>query len=162
MKMTNAKKSLSFILCIVLIAVMALFTTGCSDNKETPDENPSEVSSQTQDATVNEETESVADAISVGEGQTSFTFTVTHLDGTQKVYNVSTDKAKVGEALVDNGIIAGDEGPYGLYVKTVDGETLDYDKDGKYWAFYVDGAYGATGVDLTDITAGSSYEFRAE
>lgn len=162
MKMTNAKKSLSFILCIVLIAVMALFTTGCSDIKETPDENPSEASSQTQDATVTQEAESLADAISVGEGQTSFTFTVTHLDGSQKVYNVSTDKTKVGEALVDNGIIAGEDGQYGLYVKTVDGETLDYDTDGKYWAFYVDGAYGSTGVDMTDITAGVSYEFRAE
>lgn len=162
MKMTNAKKSLSFIFCIVLIAVMALFTTGCSDNKETPDENLSEVSSQTQDATVTEEAESVADAISIGEGQTSFVFTVTHLDGTQKIYNVSTDKTTVGEALLDNNIIAGEEGPYGLYVKTVDGETLDYDTDGKYWAFYVDGAYGATGVDLTEIKTDTSYEFKAE
>lgn len=162
MKMTNAKKSLSFILCIVLIAVMALFTTGCSDNKETPetpDENTSEVSSQTIEDSVTEESES---AVEIGEGNTKFTFTVTHNDGSQKTFIVSTDKTKVGEALVDNGIIAGDEGPYGLYVKTVDGETLDYDKDGKYWAFYVDGAYGATGVDLTDITAGVSYEFRAE
>ncbi len=162
MKMTNIKKSLSFILCIVLIAVMALFTTGCSDNKETPDENPSEISSQTQDAAVKDEADSQADALNVGEGKTSFTFTVTHLDGTQKVYNVSTDKTTVGEALLDNNIITGDEGPYGLYVKTVDGETLDYATDGKYWAFYVDGAYGSTGVDQTEIAAGSSYEFRAE
>lgn len=162
MKMTNAKKSLSFFLCIVLIAVMALFTTGCSDNKETPetpDENTSEVSSQTIEDSVTEESEA---AVEIGEGNTKFNFTVTHNDGTQKTFIVSTDKTKVGEALVDNGIITGDEGPYGLYVKTVDGETLDYDKDGKYWAFYVDGAYGATGVDLTDITAGVSYEFRAE
>ncbi len=162
MKMTNAKKCLSFFLCIVLIAVMALFTTGCSDNKETPetpDENTSEVSSQTIEDSVTEES---AEAVEIGEGNTKFTFTVTHNDGSQKTFIVSTDKTKVGEALVDNGIIAGDEGPYGLYVKTVDGETLDYDKDGKYWAFYVDGAYGATGVDLTDITAGVSYEFRAE
>lgn len=162
MKMTNAKKSLSFFLCIVLIAVMALFTTGCSDNKETPetpDENTSEVSSQTIEDSVTEES---AEAVEIGEGNTKFTFTVTHNDGSQKTFIVSTDKTKVGEALVDNGIITGDEGPYGLYVKTVDGETLDYDKDRKYWAFYVDGAYGATGVDLTDITAGVSYEFRAE
>lgn len=162
MKMTNAKKSLSFILCIVLIAVMALFTTGCSDNTKTPDESPSEHSSQTQEAVVTDEAESQADAISVGEGQTSFTFTVTHLDGTQKVYNVSTDKTTVGEALLDNSIIAGEDGAYGLYVKTVDGETLDFDTDGKYWAFYVDGAYGSTGVDMTEITAGASYEFKAE
>ncbi len=162
MKMTNAKKCLSFFLCIVLIAVMALLTTGCSDNKEnpeTPDENTSELSSQTIEDSVTEESAAV---VEIGEGNTKFTFTVTHNDGTQKTYLVSTDKTKVGEALMDNGIIAGDEGAYGLYVKTVDGETLDYDTDGKYWAFYVDGAYGATGVDLTDIADGVTYEFRAE
>ena len=162
MKMTNAKKALSLFLCIVLIAVMALFTTGCNDSKETPDENSSEISSQTVENEVTEEAESEAVAVEVGEGSTKFTFTVTHNDGTQKTFIVSTDKTTVGEALVDNEIIAGEDGQYGLYVKTVDGETLDYDKDGKFWAFYVDGAYGATGVDMTDITAGATYEFRAE
>ena len=135
MKMTNAKKSLSFILCIVLIAVMALFTTGCSDNRETPetpDENSSEISSQAIEDSVTEESES---AIEVGEGNTKFTFTVTHNDGTKKTFIVSTDKKTVGEALVDNGVIAGEDGPYGLYVKTVDSETLDYEKDGKYYTF---------------------------
>ncbi len=162
MKMTNTKKRLSFILCIVLIAVMALFTTGCSDNAETPqtpDENSSEISSQTAEIEASEEAES---AVEIGEGNTKFTFTVTHNDGTQKTFAVSTDKTTVGEALVENGIIAGEDGQYGLYVKTVDGETLDYETDGRYWAFYVDGAYGATGVDMTDITAGATYEFRAE
>ena len=105
MKMTNTKKRLSFFLCIVLIAVMALFTTGCSDNKETPDESPSEISSQAiSDAAENES--DVADAVTVetGEGNTKFTFTVTHNDGTKKTYLVSTDKTKVGEALLDNHI----------------------------------------------------------
>ena len=40
--------------------------------------------------------------------------------------------------------------------------TVDYDQDGKYWAFYVDGEYAATGVDSTDITAGATYTFKAE
>lgn len=161
MKMTNAKKALSFFLCIVLIAVMALFTTGCNGNTETPDENTQEVSSQTA-KTASEDESLAVTAVDIGEGNTTFTFTVTHKDGSQKIFNVSTDKATVGEALMDNGVIAGDEGQYGLYVKTVDGETLDYDKDGKYWAFYVNGEYGMTGVDLTDITEGTAYEFRAE
>ena len=163
MKMTNTKKSLSFILCIVLIAVMALLTTGCSDNKETPDENASELSShESAEAVANESVSESSDAVRIGEGKTTFTFTVTHNDGTQKTFIVSTDKTKVGEALLDNGIIAGEAGAYGLYVKTVDGETLDYDKDGKYWAFYVDGTYGASSVDLTDIKDGITYEFRAD
>ena len=121
MKMTNAKKALSFFLCIVLIAVMALFTTGCSGNTETPDENSQEASSQTAETASEDESLAVT-AVDIGEGNTTFTFTVTHNDGTQKIFNVSTDKATVGEALMDNGIIAGDDGQYGLYVKTVDGE----------------------------------------
>ena len=39
---------------------------------------------------------------------------------------------------------------------------MDYDQDGKYWAFYVDDEYAATGVDSTDITAGATYTFKAE
>ena len=60
------------------------------------------------------------------------------------------------------GLIAGEDSEYGLYVKTVNGVTVDYDQDGKYWAFYVDGEYAATGVDSTDITTGATYTFKAE
>ena len=68
----------------------------------------------------------------------------------------------VGAALLSLGLIAGEDSDYGLYVKTVNGVTVDYDTDGKYWAFYVDGEYAATGVDSTDITAGATYTFKAE
>ena len=57
---------------------------------------------------------------------------------------------------------AGDEGEYGLYVKTVNGITADYDKDGAYWAFYVNGEYASSGVDSTPIAEGESYCFRVE
>ena len=59
-------------------------------------------------------------------------------------------------------MLSGDEGPYGLYVKTVNGITVDYDKDGKYWAFYVNGEYATSGVDTTEIADGVSYGFKAE
>jgi len=92
----------------------------------------------------------------------SFTFTVVHADGTEKEFEITTTKSKVGEALVDEGLISGEDGQYGLYVKTVDGETLDFDIDGKYWAFYIDGEYAMTGVDMTDIEDGKTYTFKAE
>ena len=47
------------------------------------------------------------------------------------------------------GLIAGEDSDYGLYVKTVNGVTVDYDTDGKYWAFYVDGEYAATDVAVS-------------
>lgn len=40
--------------------------------------------------------------------------------------------------------------------------TADYDKDGVYWAFYIDGEYAMTGVDATNITDGARYAFRME
>jgi hypothetical protein len=60
------------------------------------------------------------------------------------------------------GLISGEDSDYGLYVKTVNGVTLDFDTDGKYWAFYVNGEYAVSGVDTTEITEGGLYEFRAE
>ncbi len=91
-----------------------------------------------------------------------FTFEVFTASGETKSFKIKTERQKVGEALVDEGLIEGENGPYGLYVKTVDGETLDYEKDGMYWSFYVGETYGISGVDTTDIEEGKVYSFRAE
>lgn len=145
------KKTTSFILCMVLIVAMALSTTGCngSQNKETPS-----VSSTG--------TDTASDTTVLGEGNTSFTFSVTDQDGNATQFEIHTDKTTVGEALLELNLIAGDDSEYGLYVKTVNDITVDYDKDGKYWAFYVDGEYALTGVDSTQITDGASYAFKVE
>lgn len=92
----------------------------------------------------------------------TFTLEVTDLEGKVTKHEISTDKKTVGEALLEQGLISGDVGDYGLYVKTVDGLTLDYETDGKYWAFYADGEYAAAGVDSTAITDGSTYAFKPE
>lgn len=97
-----------------------------------------------------------------GTGAGTFTFEVTNAEGTTKSFTIHTDEAIVGKALLDLGLIAGEDSDYGLYVKTVLGIPLDYEKDGKYWAFYVNGDYAATGVDQTELVPGSTYAFRAE
>lgn len=150
MQMTRFKKSLSFIVCIVLIAAMALFTTGCNGSKDN-------VGSSAPGSTVSQTESNV-----LGEGETEFTFTVTDAEGKETSYQIKTDQKTVGDALAELDLIAGEEGEYGLYVKTVNGITVDYDADGKYWAFYVDGEYASTGVDATDITAGAVYSFKVE
>ncbi len=94
--------------------------------------------------------------------QVSFSVEVTFLDGTTRTYSYTTEEKTVGAALMAEGLILGEEGPYGLYVKTVGGETHDYDADGKYWAFYVDGEYAMAGVDMTDVREGAVYALRAE
>ncbi len=74
-------------------------------------------------------------------------------------FTVKTDKTTVGAALLEHGLIAGDDSEYGLYVKTVNGITADYDVDKSYWAFYINDEYAMTGVDSTEITEGATYSF---
>ena len=73
-------------------------------------------------------------------------------------FTVKTDKDTVGAALLEHGLIAGEESAYGLYVKVVNGITADYDVDQSYWAFYINGEYGMAGVDSTEITEGATYK----
>ena len=83
-------------------------------------------------------------------------------DGNSKKFTVKTDSETVGEALQAVEIIHGDMGDYGLYVKEVNGIVADYDVDGTYWAFYIDGEYAMSGVDTTDVVAGANYELKVE
>ena len=72
-------------------------------------------------------------------------------------FTVNTDKSTVGDALLEYGLIDGEESQYGLYVKVVNGITADYDVDMSYWAFYINDEYAMTGVDSTEITEGAVY-----
>ncbi len=137
---------------VMLIAVMALMFTACSATEE--------VTEEATTIEVEEDMDDVSsDVTAIGEGETVFTFTVTFKDATMHLYEVSTDATTVGEALVEVGLIEGEDSEYGLYVKTVDGVTLDWDADAAYWAFYVDGEMAEAGVDTTDIVEGSTYTF---
>ena len=93
-----------------------------------------------------------------GEGATSFYLTVKNVDNTVTKFQINTDAATVGEALLALELIAGDESEYGLYVTSVNGITADWDTEKAYWAFYIDGEYAQTGVDATEIVAGATYE----
>ena len=149
MKQTKLLKVLSFVLCIVLVAAMALCTTACSDNKNAEQE--------TVQTTV-----APGDSVKeLGEGAKSFSFSVVDKDGNKTAFLINTDKTTVGDALLELDLIAGDESEYGLYVKTVNGVTLDYDKDQMYWAFFVNGEYATSGVDTTDIDENAEYKFEA-
>lgn len=83
-------------------------------------------------------------------------------EGQETNFEIHTDKEIVGEALLELGLIAGEDGQYGLYVKEVNGITADYDVDQTYWAFYTNGEYAAAGVDTTPIEEGTSYSFKVE
>lgn len=120
------KRSSSVILCMALFVAVTLFTTGCSGST---DQNGKNAFEQNTGANVQ------ADAIVLGEGDTVFDFTVVDKEGTESRFEIHTDETTVGDALTKVGLIEGEESEYGLYVKTVNGITADYDKDGVYWAF---------------------------
>lgn len=125
----------SLLLCVVLIVAAALCMTACNDTAEIPAEGGAEV---------------------------TFTFEVVDAEGAMETFEVTTDKATVGEALLEQGLIKGEDGPYGLYVTEVNGITADFDATGTYWAFYIDGGYAATGVDTTTAEDGAAYAFKVE
>ncbi len=149
------QKLLSLILSTMLIVAMAFCMTGCNGNVESDPLTGTETDKTT-------EMDTQSGPVIVGEGNTVFTFTVVDEDGNEKIYEVHTDKDIVGDALLELELIAGDDAEYGLYVKTVDGITVDYDVDGKYWAFYINGEYAVSGVDTTPITEGEEYSFKVE
>lgn len=136
------KKHFRSALSLVLVAAMVLMFAGCGQN---PNEETPEPSSNQQEVQ-----------------EKSFTFEVTELDGTKKEFQVKYDTEKsVGEALVNEELISGEVGQYGLMVDTVNGQKYDYNEDGAYWAFYINGEYAMTGVDATEITDGTVYSFVA-
>ena len=118
-------KIMRLLLCMVLIAAMALTAVGCGSKAKTTGK--------------------------------SFTFVVTDLEGKETSFDLTTEKATVGEALLDEGLIAGSDSEYGLYVTTVNGITADWDADQTYWAFYINGEYAMTGIDATEIVDGTTY-----
>lgn len=164
MQMKRSKPSLSLLVCCALFAATALFTTGCTSNETTSSASAAPESTAASEAATSTPDTAAAqtEGTVLGEGDTSFTFTIVNGDGQETVYQINTDQATVGDALEELGLIEGEDSEYGLYVKTVDGITVDYDTDGKYWAFYVDGEYAQSGVDSTEVTAGSEYSFRVE
>lgn len=90
-------------------------------------------------------------------GEKDLTLQVVHSDGSQVTRTVTTKKDTVGEALLDAGIIDGEQGAYGLYVQTVDGETADEAQE-QWWCLTKGGQSVNTGVDSTPIEAGATYE----
>lgn len=136
MKHVNFKKLLTLVMVLVLMAAMALSFTGCGSKKTTTVQ------------TVAQDAEAV-----------TFTVTVTDLEGNEDSFDFTTTQTILGDALLDEGFITGDEGEYGLFITAVNGVAADWDKDQTYWAFYIDGEYALTGVDSTEIDPSVTYSF---
>ena len=134
------KKVLKSTVSLILALMFVLCLTSCNSTDE---------AKLWDDAVYSEDTQ-------LGEGAKTVILNVKVGEKTV-VFTVKTDKNTVGEALFEHQLITGDNGQYGLYIKSVNGITADFDKDGAYWAFYINGEYAMTGVDGTEIEEGATY-----
>ena len=153
-------------LSVMLIVAMALSMIACNgtNNGEVPEAGGTVAESEmgTDSVAGTENVDVTEEAVVLGEGNTVFLFTVVDGEGNESLFEIHTDKEIVGEALAELGLIQGEESEYGLFVKTVNGITADYETDGTYWAFYINGSYAMSGVDTTPITEGEAYMFKVE
>lgn len=138
------KKFLSLFLCVILM--VSLVACGSGSAETTPGETfvP------------------VADGDVVGEGSVSFPLTIVDGEGNEVHITVNTDEEMVGLALQEVGLLVGTQGDYGLYISEVNGIRAVYEESGTYWAFYINGEYAMTGVDLTPIVEGETYMLKVE
>jgi len=90
-------------------------------------------------------------------GAKVFTVSVVHKDGTEKEFVYNTDEEFLGAVLVEEGLVEGQMGPYGLMISAVDGESADWNVDQSYWALYIGGEYATTGADTTPVHDGDAF-----
>lgn len=137
--------------------------TACNTTEESSSTSDTSTS-VSEDASVADEPQVYESGSVIGEGEKHIYVTATdgvnqELIGTFEFY---TDAENIGDALTEYGFIAGDEGEYGLYVKVVNGVKAEYETDGTYWAFYVNGDLATTGVSSTPVEDEMSYMFQIE
>lgn len=90
-------------------------------------------------------------------GEKAITVLVTHGDQSSKTFQYETEEAYLGDVLLAEALIAGEEGDYGLFITTVDGETAEESKQ-QWWCITKGGEKLNTSVDTTPIADGDAFE----
>lgn len=91
-------------------------------------------------------------------GDKTITVTVVHKDGSEKEFRCRTDEEYLGPVLLEEEIVAGEIGPYGLYIEYADGERAVYEQDNAWWGLYQNGESCVTGADQVVIQDGDSFQ----
>lgn len=140
------KNKITQISALFLCLLMLLSFCACGGKEESSD--------LWENATYTEDT-------TIGQGKNTVYLTVAAQEK-EIVLTVLTDETNLGKALSNLDIISGEEGPYGLYIKKVNGMTADYDTDSTYWAFYQNDEMMTKGIDLTEFESGDSFKLARE
>ena len=153
MKMKNK------ILSVVISAAMAaMLLAGCSSAASSAAS--SEAASS--EAASSEVTSSEAATAESGDSEAKVhaTFTVVDAEGNSSNFDLEvTDGEKLGDALVEAGIVPADEAEADFIV-TVNGEFADYTADGSWWCLTdASGEMTTVGVNDIELHDGDSYAF---
>lgn len=151
------KRTIKSIIALILALLMTLCLFACKNEPETANTDGSTAA----DGAIAAEglwanATYLADA-EFGEGAKTVKVKVV-VEDKSVTFTLHTDAETIGEALLAHGLIAGEQGDYGLYIKYVNGIRADYDLDQRYWNFTKNGEYMMTGVDGTEIADGEVYE----
>ena len=91
-------------------------------------------------------------------GSKAYTVTVVHKDGSVKDFSYRTDKEYLAGALLEEGLVSGEDTQYGLTIITVDGEEAVWATDNAYWAIWIGEEMAMTGASETPVYDGSSFK----
>ena len=133
------------VLCLVVAVLMLL--CACHQTKVAP-EGRWENAVYLNDTELGKGAKTVVVEVKVGEESVDFT--------------IHSDKTYLGDALLENSLVEGEQSEFGLYVKKVNGMLADYDVDKTYWGFYKNGEMMMTGVSATEFADGDHYELVLE
>ncbi len=138
-EMTKTKKLL---ICLLAIISLAVVFVSCNT---TPSDEVWKNATYTANKEFGNGAKTVTVAVIVGENSVEFT--------------VKTDKENLADALLEHGLVSGDDSAYGLYIKHVNGMRADYDEDLAYWGLTKNGETVLDGASYVTELDGAHYEF---
>ena len=147
-------------LALLLALVLTLTLAACGGDNGSSQESAGE-SSQSGSAQSEESSQAASESgedFSEEAQEKTIAFQVVHKDGSTQDFEIATTAGTLREALEAEGLIAGEESSYGLYVETVDGETAD-EGNQEWWCLTKGGEMWNYGVDDTQIEDGDAFEF---
>ena len=90
-------------------------------------------------------------------GEKEINIIVTHADKTENTFTYQTDAEYLADVLLENELVDGEMGSYGLFITTVDGETVD-ESNQQWWCITKGGEQVNTGADALPIADGDQFE----
>lgn len=155
--MRSMKKILSVVISIALAAGLL---AGCGAASSTASSQAASSAAVSSAAASSEAAGSEAASSQAEEGKVKAEFTVTNAEGESQTFTLEvTDGEKLGDALVEAGLISQEESDAG-FVTTVNGETADWDKDKAWWCLNdASGEMTSVGVADIELHDGDSYAF---